>query len=120
MLMKPDILLLDEPTNHLDVNNVKWLVNYLCNLKDVSAIIVSHDSGFLDNSCTHIIDYNNRKLRVYKVGVCRRDAPRGSPLPTTFAPSLHGTLGKCGLRGLVCHKRGSPCFKCCASRRLAG
>ncbi len=66
MLMKPDILLLDEPTNHLDVKNVAWLENYLTNLTDVSAIIVSHDSGFLDHVCTHIIDYNNRKLRVYK------------------------------------------------------
>ncbi|GLI71115.1 hypothetical protein VaNZ11_016208 [Volvox africanus] len=66
MLMKPDILLLDEPTNHLDVRNVAWLENYLVNLRDVSAIIVSHDSGFLDHVCTHIIDYNNRKLRVYK------------------------------------------------------
>lgn len=35
-------------------------------LKEVSAILVSHDSGFLDHVCSHIIDYNNRKLRVYK------------------------------------------------------
>ncbi|KAG2488592.1 hypothetical protein HYH03_012911 [Edaphochlamys debaryana] len=66
MLMKPDILLLDEPTNHLDVGNVKWLETYLTTLTSVSAIIVSHDSGFLDHVCTHIIDYCNRKLRVYK------------------------------------------------------
>mmetsp|Transcript_2433 Transcript_2433/g.3685 ORF Transcript_2433/g.3685 Transcript_2433/m.3685 type:complete len:1030 (-) Transcript_2433:2210-5299(-) len=66
MLMKPDILLLDEPTNHLDVKNVAWLENYLTSLSHVSAILVSHDSGFLDHVCTHIIDYNNRKLKVYK------------------------------------------------------
>ena len=30
-------------------------------------MIVSHDSGFLDNVCTDIIDYANRKLTVYKV-----------------------------------------------------
>ena len=66
MLMKPDIMLLDEPTNHLDVHNVKWLEDYLVGLDEVSSIIVSHDSGFLDHVCTHIIDYNNRKLRVYK------------------------------------------------------
>lgn len=29
-------------------------------------MIVSHDSGFLDNVCTHIIHYENRKLRRYK------------------------------------------------------
>lgn len=66
VLMKADILLLDEPTNHLDVANVAWLVEYLNNAKDVSCMIVSHDSGFLDNVCTHIIHYENRKLKNYK------------------------------------------------------
>jgi elongation factor 3 len=47
-----DILLLDEPTNHLDVRNVQWLEDYLCGLKTVTSIIVSHDSGFLDRVCT--------------------------------------------------------------------
>lgn len=66
MLMKADILLLDEPTNHLDVVNVAWLVDYLTNLTDVSSMIVSHDSGFLDNVCTNIIHYENRKLKQYR------------------------------------------------------
>ena len=35
-------------------------------LTDVTSMIVSHDSGFLDNVCTHIIHYENRKLRRYK------------------------------------------------------
>jgi elongation factor 3 len=65
VLMKADILLLDEPTNHLDVKNVAWLVNYLKNANNVSCIIVSHDSGFLDNVCTNIIHYDNRKLKIY-------------------------------------------------------
>eukprot|EP00271_Cylindrocystis_brebissonii_P017671 TRINITY_DN467_c0_g1_i1.p1 TRINITY_DN467_c0_g1~~TRINITY_DN467_c0_g1_i1.p1 ORF type:complete len:1057 (+),score=230.82 TRINITY_DN467_c0_g1_i1:190-3360(+) len=66
ILMKADILLLDEPTNHLDVKNVAWLVNYLVTLDGVSAMIVSHDSGFLDKVCTDIIHYENRKLKQYK------------------------------------------------------
>eukprot|EP00475_Leptophrys_vorax_P006214 TRINITY_DN13820_c0_g1_i1.p2 TRINITY_DN13820_c0_g1~~TRINITY_DN13820_c0_g1_i1.p2 ORF type:complete len:1107 (-),score=191.67 TRINITY_DN13820_c0_g1_i1:331-3234(-) len=66
MLMKADILLLDEPTNHLDVKNVAWLAGYLNGLTDVSCIIVSHDSGFLDNVCTDIIHYENRKLKQYR------------------------------------------------------
>jgi elongation factor 3 len=66
MLMKADILLLDEPTNHLDLTNVAWLENYLCGLKTVTSIIVSHDSGFLDRVCSDIIHYANRKLKVYK------------------------------------------------------
>lgn len=67
MLMKADIMLLDEPTNHLDVTNVAWLINYLTHLPQVTSMIVSHDSGFLDNVCTHIIHYENRKLKTYRV-----------------------------------------------------
>lgn len=66
MLMEPDIMLLDEPTNHLDVTNVAWLEHYLNTLVDVTCMIVSHDSGFLDNVCTNILHYEVRKLRSYK------------------------------------------------------
>jgi elongation factor 3 len=61
----PDILLLDEPTNHLDVKNVKWLEDYLKN-SPCTSIIVSHDSGFLDNVCQHIIHYERFKLKRYR------------------------------------------------------
>ena len=47
MLQKADILLLDEPTNHLDVINVAWVKNYINSLKDVTAIMVSHDAPSL-------------------------------------------------------------------------
>lgn len=66
MLMEADILLLDEPTNHLDVYNVAWLTKYLTGLKNVTSIIVSHDSKFLDDVCSHIIHYEYRKLKTYK------------------------------------------------------
>ena len=67
MLYRAQIMLLDEPTNHLDVKNVAWLVNYLTSLTEVTSVIVSHDSGFLDNVCQSIVHYENRKLRIYKV-----------------------------------------------------
>jgi elongation factor 3 len=67
MLQKADILLLDEPTNHLDVANVAWLKSYLISLKDVTSIMVSHDSGFLDDCCTDILHYErNLKLKKYR------------------------------------------------------
>ncbi len=67
MLMKPHILLLDEPTNHLDSSNVAWLTNYLqTQCKDVSCLLVSHDSKFLDDVCTDILHYNSFKLKKYK------------------------------------------------------
>lgn len=61
----PDILLLDEPTNHLDVKNVKWLEDYLTT-SPCTSIIVSHDSGFLDNVCQHIVHYERFKLKRYR------------------------------------------------------
>uniref|UniRef100_A0A7S0B2M2 ABC transporter domain-containing protein n=1 Tax=Minutocellus polymorphus TaxID=265543 RepID=A0A7S0B2M2_9STRA len=66
MLQKADILLLDEPTNHLDVINVAWVKNYLNSLKDVTAIIVSHDSGLLNDCCTNILQIENLKLHSFK------------------------------------------------------
>merc|ERR1711977_24693 len=64
----PDILLLDEPTNHLDVKNVKWLEDYLIN-SPCTSIIVSHDTGFLNNVCQHIINYERFKLKRYRGNV---------------------------------------------------
>ncbi|KAL1405388.1 [NU+] prion formation protein 1 [Vanrija albida] len=64
MLIGADLLLLDEPTNHLDVQTVAWLEDYLVNL-DVTCLIVSHDSGFLDNVTTDIIHYEEKKLVYY-------------------------------------------------------
>ena len=66
MLMGADVLLLDEPTNHLDVGNVKWLQEYLKTHTDITSLIVSHDSGFLDEVCTDIYHYENKKLVCYK------------------------------------------------------
>lgn len=65
VFVAPDILLLDEPTNHLDVVNVKWLEDYL-HASPCTSLIVSHDTGFLDNVCQHIIHYERFKLKRYK------------------------------------------------------
>ncbi|PLW26050.1 hypothetical protein PCANC_16212 [Puccinia coronata f. sp. avenae] len=65
ILFKADILLLDEPTNHLDVLNVQWLMDYLKSLETCTSIIVSHDSGFLDNVCTDILHLNRFKIKRY-------------------------------------------------------
>jgi elongation factor 3 len=65
MLMRADVFLLDEPTNHLDVANVKWLEEYLQKHTEITSLIVSHDSGFLDEVCTDIYHYENKKLVHY-------------------------------------------------------
>lgn len=66
MLQKADILLLDEPTNHLDVINVAWVKSYINSLTNVTSIIVSHDSGLLNDCCTNILSFDNLKLNTFK------------------------------------------------------
>ncbi|XXH02339.1 hypothetical protein Hte_008712 [Hypoxylon texense] len=67
MLQKADVLLLDEPTNHLDVANIAWLETYLKSHTDITSLIVSHDSGFLDNVTTDIYHYEpGKKLGHFK------------------------------------------------------
>ena len=48
------------------MKNVAWLENFLTSLTDVTCMLVSHDSGFLDRVCTDIIHYENRKLKRYR------------------------------------------------------
>jgi len=66
MLLNADILLLDEPTNHLDSYNVKWVENYLMGLKNVTCVMVSHDSGFLNRCCGYIVQIENFRLSLHK------------------------------------------------------
>jgi len=66
MMQNADILLMDEPSAHLDVINVKWLLDYINNLIEVTCIIVSQNAKLLDQCCTHIIHISNLKLDTYK------------------------------------------------------
>jgi ATPase subunit of ABC transporter with duplicated ATPase domains len=61
---KPDNLLLDEPTNDLDLETVGWLENYLSYF-DYTVLVVSHDRHFLDSICTHIVDIDFSKVRMF-------------------------------------------------------
>merc|ERR1711972_782330 len=64
-LMNADLLMLDEPTGHLDVDNIKWLEDWLEAFPG-SIICTSHFSPFLDKMCTHILDFEDRKLKTFK------------------------------------------------------
>ncbi|OAA60260.1 mRNA-nucleus export ATPase [Niveomyces insectorum RCEF 264] len=67
MLQKADVLLLDEPTNHLDVENIAWLRTYLKSHTQITSLIVSHDSSFLDDVTTDIYHYEpGKKLAHYR------------------------------------------------------
>ena len=60
----PDILLLDEPTNNLDINAVNWLEDFLLDFEG-TVIVVSHDRHFLNTICTHIVDIDYNKIKMY-------------------------------------------------------
>ena len=60
----PDIILLDEPTNNLDVNSVVWLEDFLMDYEG-TVIVVSHDRYFLNTVCTHIVDIDFGKIKMY-------------------------------------------------------
>lgn len=66
MLQSAEVLLMDEPSNHLDVRNVQWLKDYLNQLKGVTCVIVSHDSGLLNDCCSHILHINELKLHEHR------------------------------------------------------
>ncbi|KAL8938717.1 MAG: hypothetical protein Q9211_003075 [Gyalolechia sp. 1 TL-2023] len=90
MLMGADVLLLDEPTNHLDVGNVKWLEEYLKSHTEITSLIVSHDSGFLDNVCTDIYHYEQKKLVCYPGNLAAfvRVKPEGKSYYTLSASQM--------------------------------
>jgi ATP-binding cassette subfamily F protein 1 len=65
LYLEPELLLLDEPTNHLDLEAIIWLSDYLSRWKN-TAIIVSHNIGFLNDTCTYILNIENKKIESYK------------------------------------------------------
>ena len=60
----PDIILLDEPTNHLDIYAIRWLEDFLSEYFG-TVLVVSHDRHFLNNVCTHIVDFDYGKVKMY-------------------------------------------------------
>lgn len=60
----PDILLLDEPTNHLDFRAISWLEEFLITY-DKTVIVVSHDRHFLNKVCTHMVDIDFGKAKMF-------------------------------------------------------
>ena len=60
----PDLLLLDEPTNNLDIAATNWLEDFLLDFSG-TVIVVSHDRHFLNTICTHIVDIDYGKIKMY-------------------------------------------------------
>ena len=60
----PDNLLLDAPTNDLDLETVAWLEDYLSKFEN-TVLVVSHDRHFLDSVCTHTLDIDFNKVKLF-------------------------------------------------------
>ena len=61
---EPDNLLLDEPTNHLDFQAITWLEEFLMDYHK-TVLVVSHDRHFLNKVCTHIVDIDFSKVKLF-------------------------------------------------------
>ncbi len=61
---RPGIILLDEPTNNLDIDSINWLEDFLLDFEGL-VIVVSHDRHFLNTVCTHIVDIDYKKIKMY-------------------------------------------------------
>ncbi|MDO5601385.1 MAG: ABC-F family ATP-binding cassette domain-containing protein [Oscillospiraceae bacterium] len=60
----PSIVLLDEPTNFLDLEATAWLEEFLIDYPG-TVLVVSHDRHFLNAVCTHTVDIDYNKVRLY-------------------------------------------------------
>lgn len=60
----PDVLLLDEPTNHLDFRAISWLEEFLIEYEN-TVLVVSHDRHFLNKVCTHMVDIDYGKAKLF-------------------------------------------------------
>ncbi|MDD5938115.1 MAG: ATP-binding cassette domain-containing protein, partial [Clostridiales bacterium] len=60
----PDIVMLDEPTNNLDTASIEWLEDFPLDFPGM-VIVVSHDRYFLNTVCTHIVDIDYGKIKMY-------------------------------------------------------
>ena len=67
LFTQPDLLLLDEPTNYLDLEGTVWLQNYLKKYTK-SILLISHDTGLLNQSVNTIAHLHECRFKTYKGG----------------------------------------------------
>ena len=64
LLHDPKLLLLDEPTNFLDLRTQILLEHFLRSYRG-ACLIVSHDRGFLSETCEHTLSLDRGKLTMF-------------------------------------------------------
>ena len=58
------LLILDEPTSNLDISAIKLLEKQIINYNG-AVVLISHDRKLLENTCTRIVNIENKKAAVY-------------------------------------------------------
>lgn len=61
------ILLLDEPTKNLDADGVEWLINFLREHTNLTAIIASNDRYFLRQTCSRTIQLGSGQVEPVRI-----------------------------------------------------
>src|SRR5262245_55405900 len=64
LLHDPNLLVLDEPTNFLDLRTQILLEHFLREFRE-ACLIVSHDRGFLNATCTQTLEISRGKLTMF-------------------------------------------------------
>ena len=58
---KPDVLIMDEPTSSLDTINEQSIIDNICQIKDLTIIIVSHRKSSLIK-CDELYNFEGGKI----------------------------------------------------------
>ena len=61
------ILLLDDPTKSLEVDGVEWLINFLREHDNLTAIVVSNDRYFLRQTCSRTIQLGDAHVEPVRI-----------------------------------------------------
>lgn len=84
----------------VDVHNVRWLINYLKSLDDVTVLVVSHDTSFLDEVLSDVLHYEkNKKLKHYRGNLDDfvRARPEAKTYYTLSTSALKFTFPRAGI-----------------------
>lgn len=76
------ILLLDEPTKNLESDGVEWLINFLCERKNLTCVIVSSDRYFLREVSSRVIQLKGEPVEPIRIDC----APLLPPTPSGAVP----------------------------------
>ena len=95
------ILLLDEPTKNLDADGIEWLIKFIRERGNLTAVIASSDRYFLKETCGRIIELKGTEVEPIRIECAEL-------LPKTPSGAVPIVLEA---NGLLKNRDGEPLFK---------